>query len=54
MTNAEDFFNIIMNKHQGAIGNLDISEYNRNLVIFKNLIIRLDLLTYSSLTILSK
>lgn len=36
---AEKFFNILMNKNQGAIGELDISQYNRSLAIFENIII---------------
>ena len=36
---AEKSFNIIMNKNQGAIGELDISQYNRSLSIFENIII---------------
>tara|TARA_B100000902_G_scaffold307200_1_gene296054 strand:- start:11101 stop:11997 length:897 start_codon:yes stop_codon:yes gene_type:complete len=36
---AQQFFNVLMNKNQGAIGELDIMEYNKLLIIFKNLII---------------
>ena len=35
---AQQFFNVLMNKNQGAIGELDIMEYNKLLIIFKNLI----------------
>ena len=36
---AQQFFNILMNKNQGAIGELDISNYNRILIIFQNIIV---------------
>ena len=36
---AEQFFNILMNKNQGAIGELDITDYNRMLSIFENTVI---------------
>lgn len=41
---AELFFNVLMNKNQGAIGELDINSYNRSLSIFKNLIISIVIL----------
>lgn len=36
---AEQFFNVLMNKNYGAIGELDITEYNRLLAIFNNIVI---------------
>ena len=41
---AEQFFNVLMNKNQGAIGELDINGYNIALLIFKNLIITIVIL----------
>lgn len=41
---AELFFNVLMNKNQGAIGELDINSYNRSLSMFKNLIISIVIL----------
>lgn len=41
---AELFFNVLMNKNQGAIGELDINSYNRGLSIFKNLILSIIIL----------
>lgn len=36
---AEKFFNVLMSKNQGAIGELDLTEYNRNLSIFENVVL---------------
>lgn len=41
---AERYFNLLMNENQGAIGELDINEYNRNQVIFENLVLIIILL----------
>lgn len=42
---AEQFFNILMNKNQGAIGELDINEYNKFLILFKNSILTIVIIT---------
>lgn len=42
---AQNFFNLLMNKNQGAIGELDINEYNKQLSIFNNIIITIIMLS---------
>ena len=42
---GERDFNILMNKNQGAIGELDITEYNKSLAIFENIVISIAILS---------
>jgi len=42
---GENDFNILMNKNQGAIGELDITEYNKSLAIFENIVISIAILS---------
>lgn len=39
VSTAKKYFNLVMNQNQGAIGELDINEYNRNQAIFENLVL---------------
>ena len=40
---------ILMNKNQGAIGELDITEYNKSLAIFENIVISIAILSIYNL-----
>ena len=42
---ANNFFNSVRNKNQGAIGELDISNYNLSLSIFNNLVVSIVIIT---------
>jgi len=42
---GENDLNILMNKNQGAIGELDITEYNKSLAIFENIVISIAILS---------
>ena len=42
---ANNFFNSIMNKNHGAIGELDINNYNLSLSIFNNLVVSIVIIT---------
>ena len=41
---AQNFFDILMNDNQGAIGELDISNYNKKLSLFQNIVITIVIL----------
>jgi hypothetical protein len=42
---ANNFFNSVRNKNQGAIGELDINNYNLSLSIFNNLVVSIVIIT---------